>query len=216
MKYESLYLHIPFCKKRCAYCDFTTEAVAQDDPVMDEYLAQLISEIRQATKKGELAQIRTIYLGGGTPTHLGHKRLVELAYLLSLNIKLEQVEEYTIEANPESLTEAIVNDLFALGVNRLSLGVQSFVDSELKTLGRIHDADRAKKAVADARGRFTNISLDLMCGIPGQTADSWQYSLEQALLQSPEHLSIYPLQLEEGTELAQRAGVSGTAGDKGT
>ena len=200
--YESLYLHIPFCKKRCYYCDFTTEALAQEDPAMDEYLSFLISEIRQAAKRKDLTQIRTIYLGGGTPTHLGLGRLVELAYLLSLNIKLEQVQEYTLEANPESLTAAMVNDLFALGVNRLSLGVQSFVDSELQMLGRIHDAATAVRAVTDARGRFDNLSLDLMCGIPGQTTSSWQYSLDKALSLMPEHLSIYPLQIEEGTPLA--------------
>jgi len=204
--YEALYLHIPFCRKRCAYCDFTTEALPPDDPAMDAYLAALMSEIRQAAKRGELAAIRTIYLGGGTPTHLGHARLVELAYLLALNLKVEKVEEYTLEANPESLTAKMVNDLFALGVNRLSLGVQSFVDSELETLGRIHDAAAAIRAAGEARARFENISLDLMCGIPGQTTASWQYSLEQALALNPEHLSIYPLQIEEGTELGQRDG----------
>ncbi|MDR2035622.1 MAG: hypothetical protein LBP91_02975, partial [Coriobacteriales bacterium] len=93
--YESLYLHIPFCKQRCGYCDFQTEAVGQDDSRMDEYLTQLFSEIRRARARGDLATIRTLYLGGGTPTHFGHARLVELAYLLSLNIKLEHVEEYT-------------------------------------------------------------------------------------------------------------------------
>lgn len=204
--YEALYLHIPFCKERCAYCDFFTEAVPRDSAKMDAYLETLETDIRRALKRGDLAHIRTIYLGGGTPTHFGHARLVELGYLLSLSIKLEQVQEYTLEANPESLTSQLVNDLFALGTNRLSLGVQSFVDTELALLGRIHTAADAQKALATARGRFENVSLDLMCGIPAQTRESWQYSLEQALALAPEHLSIYPLQIEPNTEFARRSG----------
>jgi len=201
--YEALYLHIPFCKSRCAYCDFTTKALAQDNPALDKYLARLIDEIRQAAKRDDLDQIKTIYVGGGTPTHLGHKRLVELGYLISLTIKLEQVEEYTLEANPESLSVALVNDLFALGVNRISIGAQSFIDKELALLGRAHDAAAITRAFESVRARFTNISLDLMCGIPEQTTATWQYSLNQALLLKPEHLSIYPLQLENGTPLAR-------------
>jgi oxygen-independent coproporphyrinogen-3 oxidase len=170
---------------------------------MDAYLRRLIRDIRAAARAGQLEHIRTIYLGGGTPTHFGHARLVELAYLLSLSIRLEQVEEYTVEANPDSLTPALVKDLYALGANRLSLGVQSFVDSELVTLGRLHTAAQATEAVRAARERFDNLSLDLICGIPGQTEELWQYSLEQALGLSPEHLSIYPLQVEDGTPLAQ-------------
>lgn len=199
--YKALYLHIPFCKQRCAYCDFTTAAIAGDDPAIDEYLLDLESEIKQAAQCGDLAQIQTLYIGGGTPTHLGHDRLVRLALLLAHSLDVASLQEYTLEANPESLSLEICTDLAALGVNRLSLGVQSFVDSELASLGRIHDAARAKQALAQARSVFTNISLDLICGIPAQTSESWQYSLEQALALAPEHLSIYPLQLEAGTEL---------------
>ncbi len=170
---------------------------------MDASLESLIKDINVAAQAGHLEHIKTIYIGGGTPTHFGHGRLVELAYLLSLRIKLEQVEEYTIEANPESLTPALIRDLYALGANRLSMGVQSFVNSELVTLGRIHDAARVTQALQEARERFDNISLDLICGIPGQTLESWQYSLNRALSFDPEHLSIYPLQIEEGTSLFQ-------------
>lgn len=201
--YTALYLHIPFCKRRCGYCDFVTEAVAHDDPRMDEHLDTLTTEIRRASREGALGQLSTLYIGGGTPTYLGHKRLVELCYVLSLKINLENVKEYTLEANPESLTEAMVKDLFALGVNRLSLGVQSFVDEELAVLGRVHTAACAQSAFETARLRFENISIDLMCGIPGQTPQSWRYSLERALALAPEHLSIYPLQLEEDTPLWQ-------------
>ncbi|MDR1088901.1 MAG: radical SAM family heme chaperone HemW [Coriobacteriales bacterium] len=201
--YELLYIHLPFCRQRCAYCNFVTEAVPEDDPHMDAYLERLMRDIRAAAHAGELEHIRTMYLGGGTPTHFGHARLVELAYLLSLSIRLEQVEEYTVEANPDSLTPALAKDLYALGANRLSVGVQSFVDSELAVLGRLHTADQAAQTIRESRTRFENLSLDLICGIPGQTETSWQYSLEQALSLEPEHLSIYPLQVDHGTPLAQ-------------
>lgn len=199
--YEALYIHIPFCKQRCAYCDFVSEAVPGDDGRMDAYLALLVRSIRDATKAGELARVRTLYVGGGTPTHFGHGRLVELVYTLSLSIDLAQVLEFTVEANPESLTSPLVKDLYALGVDRLSLGAQSFVDSELALLGRIHSASRIQEAYQVACERINNISLDLMCGIPGQSPESWQHSLESALALDPEHLSIYPLQLEEDTPL---------------
>lgn len=202
LSYRSLYLHIPFCRKRCAYCDFVTEALPADDVKMDRYLNTLLLAFKRAARAGELAHVQTIYLGGGTPSYFGQKRLVELCYLISLTLPLEHIKEYTLEANPDSLTPALVKDLFALGVDRLSLGVQSFVDAELQTLGRIHDASAASQAFTQARERFENISLDLMCGIPGQTPESWEYSLLQALALDPEHLSIYPLQLEEHTPLA--------------
>ncbi len=213
--YEALYLHIPFCKQRCTCCDFETEALPQNDEALDVYRDELIRAIRAATRAGDLAHIRTLYIGGGTPTHFGHARLVELCYTLSLSINLEQVEEYTVEANPESLTPALVRDLYALGVGRLSMGVQSFVDTELATLGRIHNSDRAREAYAEARERFDNVSIDLMCGIPGQTAESWQYSLDQALRLEPEHISVYALQREEGTPLtlALESGALHAAGE---
>jgi len=176
---------------------------------MSEYIESLCSQIRSWAKKGELAQIRTLYIGGGTPSFVGQARLVELAYLLSLNIKIENVEEYTLEANPESLTTPMINDLFALGVNRLSLGVQSFIDSELSALGRIHTSSQAHRVIKKARGRFQNISIDLMCGLPGQTIDSWNHTLSQALSHDLEHISIYPLQLEEGTKFAEQAARAG-------
>lgn len=204
--YESLYLHIPFCKSRCHYCDFRTEALPGDDPRMDAYLEYLVREVRVASKAGLLDRVSTLYIGGGTPTHFGHGRLVELGYLLSLSIRLEQVEEYTVEANPESLGPALVRDLFALGVDRLSVGVQSFVDGELVALGRVHDAAGAARALREARQRFDNLSLDLMCGIPGQTLESWHYSLGKALEFEPEHVSVYPLQAEEGTPYTEAVG----------
>ena len=114
---EGLYLHIPFCAKRCAYCDFATEA-CHDDARMDAYVDGLSLAIRRASRKGLLGSIETIYLGGGTPSYLGTRRLNSLVYLISLSINLENVEEFTVEANPDSIDERMVKDLFALGVDR--------------------------------------------------------------------------------------------------
>jgi oxygen-independent coproporphyrinogen-3 oxidase len=199
--YRALYIHIPFCKQRCGYCDFTTEARAQDDPALDAYLDELLRAVRSASRNGELGSAESIYIGGGTPTHLGHKRLVNLVYTLSLSLNLHDDTEFTVEANPESLTAPLVRDLFALGVNRFSIGVQSFDDRELAALGRVHDAQQARAAVEIVRERCENISLDLMCGIPLQTPGSWEQSLATALATGVNHVSVYPLSIEEGTPL---------------
>lgn len=201
--YESLYIHLPFCASRCAYCNFYTEVLSPHKKKLDDHLEGLIKDIRAYARQGFLRELKTLYLGGGTPTHFGHSRLVELVYTLSLSIKFEQIREFTLEANPESLDVALIKDLYALGINRISLGAQSFVDKELKVLGRAHDAAKIVQAVAVARERFENVNLDLICGIPGQDLESWGYSLDCALQLNPEHLSVYPLQVEEDTPLAR-------------
>lgn len=197
--YGALYIHLPFCKKRCRYCDFATEAVPADDPRIDAYVEQLVMQVRRAGREGLLGQVKTVYLGGGTPSHLGLSRLSMLLYTLSLSMHLTPQVECTMEANPESLTPNMVRDLWALGVNRLSIGVQSFDDAVLATLGRIHDAARAREAVRMARERFGNISIDLMCGIPGQSAESFETDVRQAVELGVSHVSVYPLAIEEGT-----------------
>jgi oxygen-independent coproporphyrinogen-3 oxidase len=200
--YQALYLHLPFCRQRCLYCDFATQAASVDDPALDEYVESLVREVREASRNGVLRSIRTIYLGGGTPSHLGLRRLVTLVYTLSLSINLDAQTEFTCEANPESLTAAMVRDLFALGVNRFSLGVQSLVDSELAALGRVHDAAQALAAVAAVRERTDNVSVDLMCGVPGQTLESFAHSVRGVLDSGVGHLSVYPLTIEAGTPYA--------------
>lgn len=197
---EGLYLHIPFCAKRCAYCDFATEA-CHDDARMDAYIDGLSLAIRRASRKGLLGSLKTIYIGGGTPSYLGARRLNSLVYLISLSINLDNVEEFTVEANPDSLDERMVKDLFALGVDRFSLGAQSFDDEVLRAYGRIHDARQIERAVACIRGRVENFSLDLICGGPGQSMQSWEDSLRRALASGAKHISVYPLTLEEGTPL---------------
>jgi oxygen-independent coproporphyrinogen-3 oxidase len=200
--YGALYLHIPFCAKRCGYCDFTTEALAPDDPCLDTYTETLIRDIRSAAREGLLAGVETVYLGGGTPTFLGPRRLVNLIYTLSLSLHLHPKTEFTLEANPESLTPSLIRDLYSLGVNRFSIGAQSFIDTELEALGRIHDVQTTRKAIAAALERTENVSVDLMCGIPLQTLHSWQSSLVEATDSGVAHISVYPLTLEEGTPFA--------------
>lgn len=197
--YRALYLHIPFCVKKCSYCDFTSWAVDAASPQIDEYIEDLICQIRRASKAGELAQIETVYLGGGTPSYVGSQRLSSLLYALSMFMRLEPDVECSMEANPESINERLIKDIWALGVNRLSVGVQSFDDAVLKTLGRAHDAETACNAIRLALERFENVSLDLMCGIPGQSKESFEESLRTAIELGVSHISIYPLTIEDNT-----------------
>lgn len=197
--YKALYLHIPFCVKRCAYCDFATRALPRESAQIDEYVDDLCLQIRRKAKEGELAAVETVYLGGGTPSHVGLKRLSMLLYTLSLSVHLTPEVECTMEANPESLDERMVRDVWALGVNRLSLGVQSFDDVVLSTLGRAHSADEARRAVVAAQTRFENVSIDLMCGISGQSAESFAASVREAVSLGVTHVSVYPLTIEEHT-----------------
>ena len=190
--YKALYIHLPFCKHRCAYCDFTTRAIAPDSVEIDEYIDNLILELRRKAKEGELAEIETVYLGGGTPSFVGQARLSKLLYALGVSMNLTPEVECSMEANPDSLTPELIRDIYALGVNRLSIGVQSFDDGLLETLDRIHDSARAKQAVLDARERFENVSVDLMCGVPGQTPEMFEADVQTAVDLGVTHVSVYP------------------------
>ena len=197
--YKALYLHIPFCVQRCNYCDFHTCARKSDSPAISEYIEKLCIQIRKNAKQGELSNIETIYIGGGTPTHIGPKNLSSLLYMISTSVVLENVAEFTMEANPESVSANLLKDVFALGVNRLSIGVQSFDDTILQILGRAHNADDAKRAIVSAQERFENVSIDLMCGIPGQSEQVFEKSLNEAVSLGVQHVSIYPLSIEPHT-----------------
>ncbi|MDR1016828.1 MAG: radical SAM family heme chaperone HemW [Coriobacteriales bacterium] len=209
--YQALYIHVPFCKTRCRYCDFASEAMEAGGPAaqvhMDTYVDDLVLQLRRAAKAGELAQLSTVYIGGGTPSYLGGRRLTELLYTLSLTLDLARIEELTLEANPDSLTPALVRDSFALGVDRYSLGVQSFNDRELAALGRPHDATQARAAIRLIGERPARLSIDLMCGIPEQNMTSWQASLAEATAPELEvsHISVYPLELHPATPLGRAA-----------
>ncbi len=197
--YKALYLHIPFCVRRCGYCDFATAATERDSPAIDEYVESLVLQLRRASREGKLGQIETVYIGGGTPSHIGMGRLSMLLYALSTAMHLTPEVECTMEANPESLTGAMVRDIWALGVNRLSIGVQSFDDDVLRILGRAHDAEAARATVRMAQERFRNVSVDLMGGIPGQSLASFEASVREAVALGVTHVSVYPLAIEPHT-----------------
>lgn len=201
--YKALYIHVPFCKSRCNYCDFHTNAVEKTSPEITEEIERDILEIRRLGKEGELQDIETIYIGGGTPSYIGSKHLTNLLYTLGLTLNMENIKECTVEANPESLDERLVNDLWALGANRLSIGVQSFDDEMLQILGRAHSSTDAIEAIKTASGRFENVSCDLICGIPSQTLRDFEKDLDMVLELPVKHVSIYPLTIEVGTPFAR-------------
>ncbi len=203
-----LYLHLPFCLRKCAYCDFAS--LALDDaggmPAARRYLEALFIEIDRRAMSDEFygAWVRTVYFGGGTPTILPPDWIGELLTRLRHRFPFEAHAEITIEANPGTVDDAKIAALLAAGINRLSLGVQSFSDEVLCTLGRVHSAAEARDAVSAARAAgCTNLSLDLMFGIPEQTMDQWRDTLRQALDARPEHISLYALSVEPGTPLSR-------------
>ena len=203
MAVTALYVHVPFCAQKCRYCDFDSRSFASCDldAALDAYFEQLYARLDTFGSAGALGQIHTVYVGGGTPSLAG-ERLVELARRIVAWCK---PVEFTCEANPESLTAPLACALAGAGVTRISLGVQTLNNEELAAIGRIHDADRALAAVAAVKDAGLDVSCDLMCGLPGQSAASWQRTLDGVLAAAPHHISVYPLTLEEGTPLYRMA-----------
>lgn len=203
MAVTALYVHVPFCAQKCRYCDFDSRSFSPCDldTALDAYFEQLHVRLDAFGDAGALEQVRTVYVGGGTPSLAG-ERLVELARRISMRCK---PVEFTCEANPESLTAELAEALAVAGVTRISLGVQTLDNDELAAIGRIHDADRALEAIAAVKDAGLDVSCDLMCGLPGQTAASWQRTLDGVLAAAPHHVSVYPLTLEEGTPLYRMA-----------
>lgn len=193
---RGLYVHLPFCLKKCAYCDFVSYAHAFDQE--DAYIDALLTEF--CTYRGE--KIDTVYFGGGTPTALKIENLLKLIDGVYSAFCVLPDAEVTVECNPKTADAAAFRALLHHGVNRLSIGVQSFDDACLQTIGRVHTADDAKKSVEDAaRAGFCNVSLDLMFGLPGQSAQSLQSSVQTAMSLPIRHISCYGLILEEHTPL---------------
>jgi oxygen-independent coproporphyrinogen III oxidase len=199
----SLYLHIPFCHTRCYYCDFNTYAGML--PLREPYVRALITEVGLA---GQLAQLangaprrsRTIFFGGGTPSLLTVEQIKRLLSACREAFAVEEQAEITLEANPGTLSFEQLKGLRAAGINRLSLGSQSFDAELLHTLGRIHSPEEIVQALNNARAAgFRSINLDFMFGLPGQTMQHWKTTLDRALALHPEHLSLYSLIIEEGT-----------------
>ena len=203
MAVTALYVHVPFCAQKCRYCDFDSRSFAPCDlsAALDAYFEQLFARLDAFGKADALDQIRTVYVGGGTPSLAGG-RLVELARRIRAWCA---PVEFTCEANPESLTAELATALVKVGVTRVSLGVQTLDNAELTAIGRIHDADRALAAIATVKNAGLDVSCDLMCGLPGQTAASWKRTLDGVLVAAPHHVSVYPLTLEEGTPLYRMA-----------
>ena len=203
MAVTALYVHVPFCAQKCRYCDFDSRSFAPCDldAALDAYFEQLYARLDAFGRTGALGHIRSVYVGGGTPSLAG-ERLVELAWRVVAWCK---PVEFTCEANPESLTAELAEALAVAGVTRISLGVQTLDNTELAAIGRIHDADRALAAVETVKDAGLDVSCDLMCGLPGQTAASWGRTLDGVLAAAPHHVSVYPLTLEEGTPLYRMA-----------
>ncbi len=196
----SLYVHIPFCEHKCSYCDFYS--IVQRDTT-DAFIEALCNEIRM---RGALLKdkkpIETVFFGGGTPSLLSSEQMKKIVEVLRTEFSYADNCEWTMEANPGTVTEESLKDFRSLGFNRLSFGVQSFNEPELKFLERIHSVEQVYKGVEFARkAGFENINVDLMFGVPGQTLDSVKHSIDCALSLNTEHISAYSLIYEEGTPL---------------
>ena len=199
-----VYVHVPFCRQKCAYCDFYSRR-CEDGKLMDDYCQAVESHFQQYFREKDAFEIDTVYFGGGTPSLMGGKRLTRLLASLEKCASISKNAEITVECNPESTDAKLLKQLKRAGDNRLSFGVQSADDDELKALGRLHTFDQARQAVEQAQDMgFDNISLDMMYGLPGQTMGKWEKSVYEIASLAPKHLSAYALKLEKGTPLYER------------
>lgn len=198
----SLYIHVPFCRSKCGYCAFFSEPLREG--MLDAYLPLLLEEIGLWAERLGRLSVPTVFFGGGTPSLLAPEHLARIMEALRKHFDFAEGAEISMEANPDSASPEFLRAARELGVNRLSLGVQSFRDEELALLGRPHSARQAWEAVTRARGTgFANLGLDLIWGLPGQREGQWLESLRRAVELAPEHLSCYGLTLEPGTPLAE-------------
>jgi oxygen-independent coproporphyrinogen-3 oxidase len=197
-KTAGIYIHIPFCKSRCTYCDFYT---LTNESRIEAFADSLCKEIE--LRKDEIHEpVKTVYFGGGTPSRLSEQHFENIFNYLFSNFKIDPAAEITVEANPDDLSSEYIQMLSHLPVNRLSIGIQSFDDGELKFLSRRHTASQAINAVKRCQMHgFNNISIDLMYGLPGQTTKIWEQNLKQATSLDIQHLSAYHLIYEEKTRM---------------
>ncbi len=201
MSINGLYLHIPFCKSKCFYCDFYS---VSNSGMREEWLKALLEELRMepAFLGTERPVLRTVYFGGGTPSQLSLDEFEQIFASIQAYFDLSACEEITLEANPDDLSPSYITMLRRLPFNRISIGVQSFDDSELRAINRRHTAVAAAEAILEcSRQGFDNISLDLMYGLPGQTLESFKMSLQKAISLPVQHISSYSLSWEEGSVL---------------
>ncbi|MBQ4556786.1 MAG: radical SAM family heme chaperone HemW [Clostridia bacterium] len=203
MKKLGIYVHIPFCKSKCGYCDFCSHPPR--DGETDRYLNALMLHMQDFSGAAQDYVVDTVYVGGGTPSLLSKKQVKSLVECIKSSFELDKDVEFTIEANPGTVDKGYLRFLISLGINRISFGLQSASDKELEALGRIHtvaDFEKSFKAARDAG--FKNINVDLMYGIPHQSAVSFGETLEFVRGLDPEHISVYGLKIEEGTPFYQQ------------
>ena len=196
-----IYVHIPFCRSKCEYCDFYSLGGRHKEE-MARYLTAVQEHIREAAALAPSYTVDTVYFGGGTPTFFGAAGLEQILNEIAKRFTVSKTPEISLEANPDTAKPQALRTLQRAGFNRISIGVQSDSDELLKKLGRPHNFEQARTAVAEARRQgFENISLDLMYGLPGQTLAMWRQTLDTVLQLRPEHRSCYALKVEEGTPL---------------
>lgn len=201
MSLAGVYLHIPFCRSRCSYCDFAVSIYQSD--LAEKYVDAVCREISNFKSENSNFQADTIYFGGGTPSLLTPKQIEKILRAVGEKFSVDEHAEITMEMNPGTLTPEIARDFRSLGVNRASYGAQTFDDRELKRLGRRHTAEDVRRTIELLRSAdFANVSFDLIAGLPGQTLKDWERNLDEALKLKPEHLSLYLLEIHQGTPLA--------------
>ena len=205
MKAVGIYIHIPFCLKKCSYCDFYSLAV-RDKHLLDRYCQAVTEEIRRTALQHHELEIKTIFLGGGTPSLLSGRQLGRILQAIKANFSVQPDVEITVEANPATIDPDKIEEYLAVGVNRISLGAQSFRERELAILGRMHNKQDIFQAVKIIKQcGLKNFNLDLIYGIPGQSVQEWADNLQIALALEPAHISAYLLQLEPQTIMAKQA-----------
>ena len=198
-----LYIHIPFCRSKCLYCDFYS-VTEKEDALIDRYTEALCRHIREAGTLAPDYVVDTVYFGGGTPSYIGADALSAILSAVRKNFTVSYKAEITFEANPDSVDLKLLRRLHSEGFTRVSLGIQSDDDNILYKIGRPHNYRQAEEAVRNIRkAGFKNLSVDLMYGLPDQTLDSWRKTLVHVLALQPEHISCYGLKLEEGTPMCQ-------------
>ena len=196
-----LYIHVPFCRSKCEYCDFYSLA-CKDNKLMEGYLDAICAHLKETGALAPNYKVDTIYFGGGTPSYFGADGIATILATIRRNFDVDNAAEITLECNPDSVNDRMLNRVRAEGVNRISLGIQTDDDELLKRLGRPHNYAQAVSAYQRIRkAGFKNVSVDLMYGLPGQTLRMWQETLDHVLRLLPEHVSCYGLKVEEGTPL---------------
>ena len=197
-----IYVHIPFCRSKCEYCDFNSIPGARSKELMTRYLDAVIAHIRESAPCAVGYEVDTVYFGGGTPSFFGATGLSRIFAEIDRRFDVSRDAEVTLEANPDSVTLPMLTQLRRAGFNRISIGVQSDIDEQLKALGRPHNYKQAQQAVSMARrAGFNNVSVDLMFGLPNQTREQWMQTLRNVIDLKADHISCYGLKVEPGTKL---------------